>query len=491
MSSSRSANNPPTDGFAQSANPSGLRVGSKQQPQSLRGTLERVAPHSMDSEQALLASCIIEGGQESITRCIEAKIGPDSFYKPSHQLIFGALLDLYQEGKPVDEIILAEKLRSKSQLEEIGGHAYLSELTDRIATPAHLLHYLEHVRDTALLRRLIRSSTQTIERAYSGSEDIDQFLDQVEQEIFRLSEDRVQDTAKPLKASIDAAVKMVNTMLERRGELTGISTGFIDLDKMTYGLHPQEMIVVAARPSMGKTSIALNMAEAAILPRNPNVKPVPALMFSLEMSAEQLAMRLICSRARISHTAIKDGFLDKQKQRELVNTATELKSAPLWIDDSGHITILELRAKARRVHAQQKLGIIYIDYLQLISGTDPRVPREQQISEISRGLKALAKELNVPVVVLGQLNRESEKERRQPRLSDLRESGAIEQDADVVLLLSKRKDANDEQEMATNVVMRDLIIAKQRNGPVGSIPLAFTKSLTRFENYTGETLDPS
>jgi replicative DNA helicase len=454
-------------------------------------SLDRVAPHSIDSEQALLASCIIEGGQESVTQCIESKIAADSFYKPAHQVIYASLLELYQEGKPIDEIILADRLQARGQLDEIGGHAYLSEITDRIATPAHLAHYLERVRDTSLLRRLIRTSMHTIERAYSGGDDIDGFLDNVEQEIFRLSENRVTDSAKPLKASVDAAVGLFQRMLQRKGAITGVSSGFVDLDRMTFGFHPQEMIVVAARPSMGKTSLALNMAEAAILPQGKDKKPANTLMFSLEMSAEQLAMRLICSRARISHSLIKDGFLDKKKQQDLNSAAMELKNACLWIDDSGQLTILELRAKARRLHAQHKLELVIIDYLQLISGSDSRMPREQQIAEISRGVKAMAKELNIPVVVLGQLNRESEKEKRTPRLSDLRESGSIEQDADVVLLLSKRKDADDEQEMAAEIVQRDLIVAKQRNGPIGTVPLVFIKGLTRFENYTGQSLENS
>ncbi len=445
---------------------------------------DRVPPHSLEAEQALIAACIIEGGQESISCCIEGKITADAFYKPGHQLIYQSLLALYESGTPVDEIILADHLRAKNHLEEIGGHAYLAEITDRIATSAHLPHYLKRVRDASLLRRLIRASSNAIEAAYAGQEDVDQFLDLVERDVFRLSEDRISDSAKPLKDTVNDAVNLVNRMLQNKGELTGVTSGFTDLDKLTFGFHPQEMIVVAARPSMGKTSLMLNIAEAAILPRGKNAKPVPTLMFSLEMGADQLAMRLLCSRARVSFTKLKDGFLPAEQQRDLVRSASELKEAPLWIDDSGHLTILELRAKARRVHAQQKLGLVVIDYLQLVSGTDSRAPREQQIAEISRGVKAMAKELNVPVIIAAQLNRESEKERRQPRVSDLRESGSIEQDADMVILLAKKKDTNDEEDMAAPVVLRDLILAKHRNGPVGSVTVAFTKNLTRFENYT-------
>lgn len=446
----------------------------------------RVHPHSIECEQALLACCIFEGGQESLTACIEAKIESVSFYKPAHQIIFQTFIELYQEGVPIDEIIVCDRLKSKGHLEIVGGYNYVNEITNRIQTPVHLPHYLYRVRDLALIRRLIRASTQTIEQAYASQENIEQFLESVEQEIFKISEGRISETAKPLKDSIDGATALVNKMIENRGALTGISTGFADLDKITSGLHPQEMIVIAARPSMGKTSIALNIAEAAIMANDRGKTPVPTLLFSLEMSAEQLAMRLLCSYGRVDMQKLRDGFLDKQAKTNLGNSAKVLKNAPLWIDDSGHITMLEMRAKARRLHAQKGLGLIIIDYLQLVAVTDSRMPREQQISEISRGIKSMAKELNVPVIVAAQLNRESEKEKRQPRLSDLRESGAIEQDADLVLLISRKKDFDQQQEDIANVVPRDLIVAKQRNGSTGTVPLIYNKRLTRFENYSSE-----
>lgn len=453
---------------------------------SSTSALTRVPPHSLECEQALLACCIFEGGQESVTACIEAKIEALSFYKPAHQTIFQVFLELYQEGVPIDDIILCDRLKSKGTLDAIGGYSYINDITNRIQTPVHLPHYLVRVRDLALIRRLIRTSTQTIEQAYADQDNIEQFLENVEQEIFKISEGRISETAKPLKDSIDGACGLVKQMIENRGALTGISTGFADLDKMTSGLHPQEMIVIAARPSMGKTSIALNIAEAAIMANDRGKTPVPTLLFSLEMSAEQLAMRLLCSYGRVDMQKLRDGFLDKEAEGDLARSAKVLRNAPLWIDDSGHITILEMRAKARRLHSQKGLGLVIIDYLQLVSVTDSRVPREQQISEISRGIKAMAKELNIPVIVAAQLNRESEKEKRQPRLSDLRESGAIEQDADLVLLISRKKDFDQQQDDAMNVVPRDLIVAKQRNGSTGSIPLAYNKRLTRFENYSPE-----
>ncbi len=446
-----------------------------------RNFFNRVAPHNIDAEQALLACSIIEGGQESMAICVENRIQSESFFKPAHRIIYATILELYNEGKPINEIILGERLQSKNNLESVGGLVYLHELTSRIDTPAHLKHYLEIVRDTATLRNLIRTSVQTIEDAYSRPEQVEHFIDKVEQEIFKISEHRYVDHAQSIKDSIDGAIKLVNQLVSGKGEVIGVPSGFRDLDRMTLGFNAQEMIVIAARPAMGKTGIALNMAEAAILPKGKGRK-IPTLFFSLEMSAEQLAMRLLCSRARADMSKLKEGVLPAEIYKDITRAAQEIREAPFWIDSSSSLTILELRAKARRMHARHKLGCIIVDYLQLISGTDSRVPREQQIAEISRGLKAMARELNIPVIVLGQLNRESEKERRQPRVSDLRESGSIEQDADMVLLLAKKRDFDEEEEQGMEAVDRELIVAKHRNGPVGVVKLSFIKSLTRFEN---------
>lgn len=473
-------------------------------PNQLEGLPQgRVPPHSVDMEQALLACCILEGGNETLTQCIQEKIRADCFYKPAHRILFEQMLVLYERQQPLDELILSDHLRNKGLLNDVGGEAYIVSVTNRIDTPAHLPHYIERVRDAYLLRQLISASLDTLEGAFDGAGDIAEFVEKTEQRVFSISQDRITDSAQPLEKSVDSAIQLINTMLENKGQVTGATTGFADLDKMTTGWHSGEMIVVAARPSMGKTSLALNMAEAAICPKA-GARAVPTLMFSLEMPSEQLAMRLLCSRARVNMRRLRDGILPPEKHRDLVNVAKELKSAPLSIDDSSGLTVLELRAKARRwanktfkdearkrelegqpldVHSEVP-GLVLIDYLQLVSGTDPRTPREQQIAEISRGMKAMAKELGIPVVVLAQLNRESEREKRQPRMSDLRESGSIEQDADVVLLLSKPREYNEEEDLASDAVARDLIIAKQRNGPVGTVPLTFTKHLTRFENYT-------
>ena len=447
---------------------------------------DRVAPHNIDAEQGLLASCLLENGGDILNDCLAMKLRAEYFYRPPHQIIFEALVALYNAGMPPDEILLANKLKDAGQLEAIGGHAYLYELTNRIQTTVHAKHWMQIVREKFFLRSLIRTSQWTVEQAHgAGQGSVAELLNAVESEFFKIQQDTISDSAEPLAKSVDIATVLVNKMLARRGEITGVPSGFTDLDKLTFGFHSSEMIVVAARPSMGKTSIALNMAEGAAIPSPRETRvAVPTLIFSLEMAAEQLAMRLLCSHARVDMQKLKDGFCDRQ--RELIESAKVLKQAPLWIDASANMNILEMRAKARRLHSRHKLGLVIIDYMQLVTSAGNYNSREQEVAEVSRGVKAMAKELSLPVVVLCQLNRESEKEKRAPRLSDLRESGSIEQDADVVLLLSKARDMRDEQETPDQLaVKRELIIAKNRNGPRGEVALTFNKRLTRFENYTG------
>jgi replicative DNA helicase len=460
----------------------------------------RTIPHNLDAEEGLLASCILDGGQETMTLCIEAKLQFEAFYKPAHQVIFQSLQALYERGNCVDEIILSDYLesrtlstlpafqrdvdRNRSLLEFIGGASVIRSLTSRVETPVHAKYWLAIVREKWMLRRMIHTATQVVDRCYRDQDQLDHFIEQVEQEIFSISQDRVVDSAQHISKSVEAASMMIQKLLQ--GDVSqGVMTGFMDLDKMTFGLHPQEMIVLAARPSMGKTSLAMNIAEHACIPQHG--KAAATLVFSLEMGGDQLAMRMLCGRAKVNIKRVRDRILTKEDQHRIFSAAKDFKQSQLWIDDSGHATILELRAKARRIHARNSLGLIIIDYLQLINGTDSRVPREQQIAEISRGIKAMAKELNLPVIVLSQLNRESEKEKRQPRLSDLRESGSIEQDADVVLLLAKGRDSeNDDSSVPMTSNMRELIIAKNRNGPVGNIPLTFIPDYTRFENFIAQ-----
>jgi replicative DNA helicase len=444
----------------------------------------REMPHNLEAEAGLIGCCIMDGA-DTISRCLEKKLSAEAFYSPAHRVVFEALLGLNERQSAVDTILLNEELRSSGQLDSIGGPVFIESLANCIPTTAHAGHFIEIVQEKHLLRRLIRTATSAVEKCFDYSQEgLEVFIQEIEQEIFKISEDRYTDSAQPISRAVTGAVSIIGKLLERAGQLSGVSSGFKDLDAYTWGFHPQELIVLAARPSMGKTSLALNMAEAVVLPKKDRDKPAATLVFSLEMSSEQLAMRLLCSRARVSSERLRAGFANKEEQERLAQAAVEIKTAPLWIDDSGQLNIHELRAKARRLHARHHLSLIVVDYLQLLSGTDAKVQREQQIAEISRGLKAMAKELNVPVIVLSQLNRESEKERRQPRLSDLRESGAIEQDADLVLLLARPKDAKDDFSVATDSA--DLIIAKQRNGPVGEVRLTFIREITRFENYAAE-----
>jgi replicative DNA helicase len=449
----------------------------------------RAQPHSVDFEQALLACCIMEGGQDSITLCIQNKVTASSFYLPTHRLLWDTIVEIYNENLPISEIFLSERLRALEKLDAIGGIDAINKICDRIDTHVHIAHYIKRVRDLELVRRVISASIVNIENAYGEPGDLDDFIERAESEIFAISSDRVSDCAVPIRKSINSAVNTIQLLQNNRGELTGLGSGFSDLDRVTFGFKPSEMIVVAARPAMGKTSLAMNIAENVILPKKGN-SPTGVLFFSLEMNAEQLAMRMLCGRAGINMTKLHDGFVSKSANENLYTAAKELQSAPLWIDETTNLTIFEMRAKARRMHSKEKIGLIIIDYLQLIGG-DNRVPREQQISEISRGVKLMARELNIPVIVLSQLNRSSERESRQPRLSDLRESGAIEQDADVVLLLARQNVSEDDDNEATSHgdgIVRDLVIAKNRNGPIGIVPLTFIRSLTRFENYIDEKI---
>jgi len=469
----------------------GIETGTRTKPDFAKGgraptlpagAIDRSPPYSAEAEEHVIACCLLDGS-DTIARCLEARLSAESFYLPANRLLFEVMLEIYAKSPPVSLEILAEELKTRRQLEAVGGFPYLMQVTGKIPTTAHAGYFIEKVREKHLLRELIKTATGAIEQAYGFTGGLEEFVDKVEQELFKVTQDRVSDSAQEINEAIKEANAVVAKLLMKKGELTGVTSGFKDLDAMTFGFQRQEMIVIAARPSMGKTSFALNIAEAAALPK-PGREPVSVLVFSLEMSAAQLALRMLCSRSRVNMKLLRDGLVgrDGAEVNALGKAAEDFKKCPLLIDDSSALTIMELRAKARRIHARKKLGMIIVDYLQLLSGSDPRAPREQQVAEVSRGLKGLAKELDVPVLVLSQLNRSSEKENRTPRLSDLRESGSIEQDADVVLMLSRPKDADEKFQTAANAA--DLIVAKQRNGPVGDLKLTFLQEITRFENFT-------
>jgi replicative DNA helicase len=443
----------------------------------------REMPWSDEAEQHVLACCLLDGS-DTIARCLESRLTGDAFFGAANRLVFETIVDLYQKSPPVTLEVLAEELKTRRQLDAVGGLPHLLQVTSRIPTTAHAGYFIEKVREKHLLRELIKAATGAVEQAYTFSGGLEEFIDRIEQDLFRVTQDRVSDSAEEIKDAMKEANTVIAKLLMKKGELTGVSSGFKDLDAMTFGFQRQEMIVVAARPSMGKTSFALNIAEAAALPKAGRAEPVPTLVFSLEMSASQLALRMLCSRARVNLKLLRDGLVsrDGQEVNALGRAAEEFKKAPILIDDSSNLTIMEMRAKARRIYTRKKLGLVVVDYLQLVSGSDPRAPREQQVAEVSRGLKAMAKELDLPVIVLSQLNRSSEKENRTPRLSDLRESGSIEQDADVVLMLSRPKDSD--ERFQTAAAAADLIVAKQRNGPVGDLKLTFLQEITRFENFS-------
>jgi replicative DNA helicase len=443
----------------------------------------RAMPHSLEAEEYLLSCCLLDGA-DVISRCLEARIRAESFYSAAHGIIYERLIDLYNRQAPIDVSVVAEDLKTARQLDMVGGYAFLTQVSSRIPTTAQAGYFIEKVRELHLLREIIKAGTGAVEECYQFSGGIDEFVDQIEARIFTVTQNRVSESAKPMREPTREAMNVITKMMMKKGEMTGVSSGFKDLDALTWGFQRQEMIILAARPSMGKTSLALNFAEAAAMPKRSGVEPVAVLVFSLEMSASQLALRMLCSRARVNMKLLRDGLLSKNgsEQNELVRVADEFSKAPIFIDDSSALSIMQLRAKARRIHSRTPLGFIVVDYLQLLSPTDSKVPREQQVAEASRGLKSLAKELNVPVLVLSQLNRSSEKENRTPRLADLRESGSIEQDADVVLMLARPKDADEKFQVAADSA--ELIVAKQRNGPVGELRLTFLRDITRFENFT-------
>jgi replicative DNA helicase len=443
--------------------------------------LPRTLPHSIEAEEQLLG-CILLDGPDVINRCYEANVTSTSFYEPRHGRIFYILEWLFASGKACTVDVLSSELLSRGELDSLGGYPFLAQISSRTPTTAEANYFLGKVRELALRREVIRTSTMAVEECYANSGHIDELMDGIEQKMFAATQKRVSDKTVPARQIVPEAMAIINTMVTRKGEMTGLRSGFADLDCLTWGFQKSDLIIIAARPSQGKTALALNIAEAMIYPQTG--KGVGVLIFSLEMSGTQLMQRMICSRARVNMKLLRDGLVSKTGDDllRMKNAADDIARAGLFIDDTSAIPVSHIRARARRVHARNPLGCIIVDYLQLMAPTNASTPREQQVAEASRGLKALAKELNVPVIVLSQLNRSSEKDNRPPRLSDLRESGSIEQDADVVLMLSRPKDADDRYQTAADSM--DLVVAKQRNGPVGTLKLSFLRDITRFENYT-------
>ncbi|MGA2174508.1 MAG: replicative DNA helicase [Verrucomicrobiota bacterium] len=446
--------------------------------------LDRLPPHSIEAEQGVLG-CVLLSPNDCMGECIEKlKPGELVFYDLRHQTLFQALTEMYDQKQAIDLITVQQWLKNKQQLEGVGGLAYLSTLPDAVPSAANLQYYLDIVLEKYLLRKMVQTCTDIVGRVFDYEGEVEALMDEVERDILRIGEDRVGSASLTIKELVNRAITKIEEYHHNQGMLTGISTGFTDFDRMTTGLHEGEMIVVAARPSVGKTSLAMNIAEHVALELK-----VPVGVFSLEMTAEQLVLRMLCSRSRVNLRSIRDGFLAERDFPKLTGAAGKLAGAPLFVDDSSALSILQLRAKARRLWQQFGIKLFVIDYLQLLHSTSRRAEnRQQEIAEISGGIKALAKELKVPVLVLSQLNRELEKRGpgERPRLSDLRESGAIEQDADLVGLLyrdTKNKDGEEDPgEQEQDAIPVKLFIAKQRNGPTGDVDLTFLKSYTRFES---------
>lgn len=449
----------------------------------VRPSVDRLPPHAEDMERGVLG-CVLLSPNECLGQCIEKfKVGAEVFYDLRHQTIYSALVEMYDQREAIDVLTLHQRLKDRQLLDQIGGIPYLNTLQDSVPSAANVTYYADIVQEKYLLRKMIHACTSVVERVYEYQGEVDVLMDEVERDILQISESRVQGGAVAAKQLVNKAISTIENYFSRQGQLGGISTGFPDLDKMTDGFHGGEMIVIAARPSMGKTSLAMNIAEHVAL----NQK-LPVGVFSLEMTAESLVMRTLCSNARVNLRNIREGFMSESDFPKLTSSAGRISNAPLFIDDTAALSILQMRARARRMSQQHGIKLFVVDYLQLLHSTSRRAQdnRQQEISEISSGIKALAKELKVPVIVLSQLNRELEKDKsRKPRLSDLRESGAIEQDADLVGLLYKPS-AGDDDEGAPPEEMDgipvNLLIAKQRNGPTGDVNLTFLKSYTRFES---------
>ena len=441
---------------------------------------ERRPPYSEDAEQAVLAAMLIDG--DAIMRAAEF-VDDTMFYAERHRRIFRAMVALTERGEAVDSLTLADELGRRGELDSSGGKEYLGFLMDAVPTSANVEYHAKIVREKAILRRLIEVSTAIVQEAFTGQQTAAELLDHAEQTIFQVSQDRGGKGFTRIKELLWPTMERIEALQRGGKTVTGVPTGFSDLDEMTSGFQPADLIIVAARPSMGKTALTLNIAQHAAIEANTGVA-----FFSLEMSKESLVQRMLTSEARIDAQRLRKGQLRDDDFPRLARAAGILSSAPVWIDDTPGITLLEMRSKARRLKADAGLGMVVVDYLQLMSGPANAESRQQEVSQISRGLKALAKELNVPVVALSQLSRAPEQRAgdHRPQLSDLRESGAIEQDADLIMFIYRQEvyDGPTDKDGNSLEGRAEIIVGKQRNGPIGIVNLFFQKGYTRFENYT-------
>ena len=432
----------------------------------------RVPPHSAEAEQSLLGSVILDSKAIDL---LTDTVKVEDFYVEANRQVYQAMVDLTLAGYPIDATTLYARLKESKPVEAAGGIHYILQLANRVPSATNVRHYARIVKDRSTLRGLIDISAGAMNSAYDGVDDVPDFLDEVERQVFGLAQSEIRQGFTPIREVIKTTFVQIEALYERQEKVTGVRSGFMDMDEMTAGFQSSDLIILAARPSMGKTALALNfLANAAVH------TGVATAFFSLEMSKEQLAMRLLCSEARVDASRLRAGFLTDQEWTRLIEAAGRLSEAPIFIDDTPAMPVMKVQAMLRRLKAQADLGMVVIDYLQLMKANSKMQSREQEISDISRNLKGIAKELNLPVVALSQLNRgvDSRTDKR-PMLSDLRESGAIEQDADLIMFIYRDEVYNKESQ---DKGIAEVILAKQRNGPIGTIKLKWFGHYTRFEN---------
>ncbi|MBM4120389.1 MAG: replicative DNA helicase [Nitrospira sp.] len=430
----------------------------------------RLPPQSLEAEQSVLGAILLENG--AMSKAMEL-LTEEDFYKTAHRKIYLAMLDLSEHGEAIDQITMTEHLKRKGALESVGGSAYLAELVQVVPTAANVKYHCKIVRDKALLRGLIGTATEVITRGYDNAGSVDELVDYAERSVFSLAQGKLGRSFTELKHAIMESLEFVNTLFQRSERITGVPTGFEELDDLTAGLQPSDLVVIAGRPSMGKTSLALGMAQYAALKSRKTVG-----VFSLEMSKAQLVLRMLSSEAHVDSHLLRIGKLTQKDWGDLSEAASRLESAKIFIDDTGAMTVQQMRGKARRLKAEHGLDLLIVDYLQLVQGKSDAESRQQEISDISRSLKALAKELNVPVLALSQLSRAVEaRTDKRPMLADLRESGAIEQDADVVMFIYRDEVYHPDTE---DKGIAEILVSKHRNGPTGIRKLVFLEKFACF-----------
>ena len=440
---------------------------------SSNGSHSRTAPHSIEAEESVLGAILLDNEAMDLA---QEKLVPEDFYRPNHRCIFQAMISLAERQEPIDPITLSTELRSLGLLEQAGDTPYLTRLATLVPSAANVGYYSDAVRNASIRRKMIHISSSIIDKAFQQDNDIEELLSSSEQEVLSIKDERTNKGFTSVSDIVPESMKVLESLMDRKESITGTPSGFKDLDGLTAGFQKSDLIIVAARPAMGKTALSLTMAQWAGIRKHMGVA-----IFSLEMSKEQLVLRMLCSEARVDSSLVRTGHLGERDFPKMVDAASRVTEAPIFIDDTPGLSVAEVRAKARRLHREHPLSLIVVDYLQLMKSPAYSRSREQEISDISRNLKGLAKELSVPVIALSQLNRSLEsRPNKRPLMSDLRESGAIEQDADVIMFIYRDEVYNEE---SPDKGVAEIIIAKQRSGPTGTVRLAFEGRYTRFDNF--------